>query len=153
MWAPLAPGPGVVLALRIVNTLDQPIVISRLVPVADEHLQVTYVGHSTCERGCPGAMRWDDEAIALVDRGSDGVYPIPVPPMEDLIERGERTPSLIFRLQVTTPAGVQKLARECLHLRAVRAVVGDDTVTVTYSDGRWVAGLNRLNPPRTYRDC
>jgi hypothetical protein len=136
----------------LVNRTDEPITITRVEPIADPGVRVTYLGYSTCRRGCPGAEPWtedtpDLDTKELVDRTIDGTVPLTMRPSPHRL-------SLLFRVQVE-PDGLDAFRRGCRHLRAIRARLRTGrTLTVTMLDGHWVAAVQQEEPrPAGYVAC
>src|SRR5687768_7321511 len=73
-----------VISMRLVNEGDSTISIVAVTPIVDRGLRAEYLGHSTCLRGCAGALEWDAEAAERVQNGIDGRLPIELVPLTEL---------------------------------------------------------------------
>ncbi len=146
---------GGVISARIVNRRSRIAGIIHIQPVTDTGLEVRYLGHSMCARGCAGALPWNAETQTLVERGIEGLYPVALAPMAQPIGTGMSTESLIFRMMVPTASGIARLQKQCLKLNAVSLSLSDGSrVLVTAPDGHWIAGVQIPEPyPRGYRSC
>ncbi len=91
----------------VMNYRSDPVRVTHVEAVADDGLTATYVGHSKCLRGCPGAvlLNPDTEQRFLKD-GLDGVYPLDLPP-------GKQEEMLLFRLEVDGQRGAERLIQRC----------------------------------------
>jgi hypothetical protein len=108
---------GGVISIRFVSEHHQ-ILHVRQVNTRDETgLSTTYLGFSTCAKGCAAAMRWlegRDTALA----GLEGVYPIEL--------RKDRALSLVFRLEIRDESGIDALRKAChLFIRDVIFTLDD----------------------------
>ena len=146
---------GGVVSVRLVNLGDSEVTVTRLEVVADEGLTVEYLGYSDCTRGCPGALRWDQEARQRVEQGRDGQYPITLRPLDDILADNDRAVSLMFGLTANDAKDVEALREGCLHLRAVVLETGDGSMmTVSAPDAHWIAAIHVEEPlPSGYRAC
>jgi hypothetical protein len=156
---PLDPAPdgglqaSAVMSLDLVNQTDRTLQIVGIEPVADEGLEVEYIGYSSCRRGCAGVQYWTAETEEQVELGLDGTYPVPVPARRDVSE--DRPPAhLTFVLNVPTEAGVLALRRGCLRLLGITAGFSDgSSVSITASEGAFVAALRAEQEPDGYAGC
>jgi hypothetical protein len=141
-----APVADAVLTISIVNRTDDALTITSLTPVADPGLRVEYLGYSSCRRGCPGAVLWNEETEQLVRQGVEGRLPLRVDPSPSL--------SLEFRLGVD-PSGLERFKTGCLRMTAAQAQLDDGRVlTVTNASTGWAAAIQLAEPrPSGYNDC
>lgn len=126
---------------RLVNYRSNPIRIVNMELVADPGLTATYVGHSTCERGCPGAVPLNHPSAQQMLRTSiDGLYPIDVEP-RSLVR------TLVFKLELKGATGISELLARCeLYMTTVVLTLEDGSeVEVGHGSGK-VVGV-RLVPP------
>lgn len=136
-----APKEPVLFGQRLVNYRSTPIRIVHMELVADPGLIATYLGHSTCERGCPGAVPLNHSSAQEMLRTSiDGLFPIDVEPRSLL-----RT--LVFKIELDGPIGISELIARCeLYMTTVVLTLDDGSkVEVGHGSGH-VAGV-RLSPP------
>jgi len=146
---------GGVVSVPIVNKRSQVVRISRIENVADAGLDATYIGHSKCARGCAGAGHWNAETQAQVERGKEGVYPVVLHPLPQLVREEKPTESLIFRLEVISTDGIDRLLKECLYLRAIIVTLDDASrATVSAPADHYIAAIQAEEPrPAGYRSC
>lgn len=95
-----------IVSVLIENRRSRPVRVIQLEADADDGLMVTYLGHSTCARGCPGGGYLDDPKVADLVGQVDGTYPIELPPKA-------KTRFLEFRLDVKSGSPAQRLLDKC----------------------------------------
>jgi hypothetical protein len=134
----------------LLNKRSTPVRITHVEPVVETGLRVTYLGHSTCDNGCPGAIRGDDEAMWVARL--DGQYPIELPP-------NKRDDTLVFRIEADGAQGAEHLVSDChLHLwKMVMTLDNGERIEVGYSGGTndWVmrAHLGEPQPEGAAPKC
>lgn len=112
----------------LLNKRSNPVRITHVEPVVEPGLRVTYLGHSTCDNGCPGAITGEDEAMWVARL--NGQYPIEVPP-------NKRDHTLVFRIESDGAQGAEHLATHC-HLYAWHIIMTLDNgerIAVRYGGG------------------
>lgn len=115
--------------------------------MGDSELQVTYIGFSTCARGCIGAGDWNEATARQVQAGLDGRYPV------KLLSQAHNL-SLVFRLETPTDTGRRALAKRCLTFGGGVATLQDGTrVFVTTPNATPVGGLRWTGAAAGYLDC
>ena len=113
-------GNGVGGSVRVDNQGTASITITRIEPRGDPGLGIRYVGHSTCRNGCPGAETYTQDAVQMLTKTVDGVYPITIPP-------GGGGIWLIFRIESISKGASGDLLRRC--------ELGFSSALITLADG------------------
>lgn len=139
---------GGAIAVRLASTVDYPIEITSIAPVAEAGLNATYVGYSDCTTGCPFAVHWDDRASRLLQGAKQGTVPLKLRPRQQDV-------TLLFRLEVD--GGTDQLVSKCV-LRIVAArmrIAGrSGLIDVTAPDGTDIGGLQvGVERPPQAKDC
>jgi hypothetical protein len=143
-----------VMSLGLTNVTDRTLEIVSVEPVADEGLEVEFIGYSTCRRGCAGTQDWTPETAERVERGLDGTLPVPV--RSDRNDSQDQPPpvELTFVMSVPSAAGADALERGCLRLLGINATFSDDSQTyITSGNGEFVAALRAADEPDGYAGC
>lgn len=127
----------------LMNERSDTIRVTDLEPVAESGMRVTYLGHTTCDRGCPGAIGGKHEAF-FVDR-LEGRYPIEVAP-------NKRDATLVFRLEADGAQGAEHLVKHCyLHVwHIILTLDSGEKIQVGFDgDGEddWLTRLHLGGPP------
>ncbi|MFA5889718.1 MAG: hypothetical protein WDA27_01995 [Actinomycetota bacterium] len=102
---------------------------------SDRGVAVDYLGYTTCKRGCVGSGPLDAEAQRLIDRGREGLLPIP-------IRSGhQETLSLILLVRLTDEGRQLLSDKGCLGVRAVLLRVQGGREVIASSPMAYVAVL------------
>lgn len=143
-----------VMSLALTNSTDRTLEIVGIEPVADEGMEVEYIGYSSCRRGCAGTGYWTPEKQEQVEHGLDGVYPVTVGFSRDATDERPPPANLTFVFSVPTEAGVAALERGCLRLLGVNVELRDgESVYVSESGGSFVAALRIEEDREGYVGC
>ncbi|MGH2380900.1 MAG: hypothetical protein ACRDG7_06720 [Candidatus Limnocylindria bacterium] len=143
-----------VMSLSLVNQTQRMIEIVTIEPVADEGLEVEYIGYSSCRRGCAGTQHWTPDTQKRVERGLDGTFPVPVRSDRDEIEDRPPPAELTFVMSVPTVSGADALERGCLRLLGINAEFSDgSSAFIASSYGPFVAALRAEDEPDDYARC
>lgn len=126
---------------RLINYRSDPVQITNMELIADPGLVATYLGHSTCEAGCPGTMAFENPSAQRMLRESiDGLYPINIEPQS--LER-----TLVFKLELDGATGVSELLSRCdMYVRSVLLTLDDGSKVEVSHISEYVVGL-RLDTP------
>lgn len=138
----LVPRGAFLAGLRLVNYRDRSIRITNMELRGDPGLTATYLGHSTCETGCPGSMAFDDPSAQRMLRESiDGLYPIDVEP-ESLVR------TLVFKVELDGATGVSELVERCeLYVRTAVLTLEDGShVEVAHGSADHLVGVHLFRP-------
>ncbi len=144
---------GGLVTLRLRNNGPSAITVRDVLPVSDPHLIVTYLGHTTCERGCAGAAPDTPPFRRLVAAGVDGLVPFSVPPEVAVSAQKQPPVSIVFRLSIGA-GGEIALQRGCLKVQEVNLQTQQlGPILATFSGG-FVAALEHVDPkPSGYQPC
>lgn len=132
---------GALFGQRLVNYRSRPVLITHIDPVSDPGIIATYLGHSDCLSGCPGAMALEGPSAQEMLRTSiDGLYPIELEP-ESLLR------TLVFKVEVDGASGASELVAKCgLYVRSMVLTLDDGSkVEVKHGSADYVVGVD-LSP-------
>lgn len=147
------PEPGGVFAVRVDNRGSEVASIEHIRPITDAGVVATYLGWSTCLKGCPGAERWTPAQRDHIAYTRDGMYPIRVASRDGSGSYQEELPSLIFSLVVKGEEGIDLLRQGCLALRSIGVRFTNGSSLLLKGSSGLVAGIELLNKPPGYDPC
>jgi len=135
-----------VATVRLSNRGPGPARVTEVLPAPAPGLEVHYLGHTDCRRGCAGAGIWDESTRELVAQGVDGTAGF-------TLQAGELR-MLVLRLELT-PTGRELVRTRCLAVeRVVLHLEGGRSVSVGAVDDSYVAGVHSDHRPVVpYTDC
>lgn len=138
---------AVVVSVKLESTARH-IRATRIEPVADPGLSVTYLGYSYCLRGCPGAGPWNADMQEIAEKGMDGTVPLDIP-------RDGKTsrPAIVLLLQ-PEGEGIAAVQARCLLVHGLTLDLADGRrVFATFTDGGAIAGVQIPDRSADYKTC
>jgi hypothetical protein len=138
----LPPQPGnMVTAVQLSVDAGAPARIDAIEFQADAGITAEYLGYTTCKRGCPGIGPLDSETQQLIERGRDGILPIPIP------KGRSESLSLIVSVRLNDDGRRLLPSAGCLGVKAVVLKIGG-VATVATSPKSYVAALEAREDSR-----